>query len=297
MSTTTVTIAIPAFNEARTIRDLLLDLLKQEQECIKIVSIIVSSDGSNDNTVTLAQSVKDSRIEVISNHTRKGKAYRQNELLNKADSDVLVILDADVRVVDLKTIEALVKPIVHKNASLTSAEIYEHQPETFIESILYVSMKLKSILFSTFRNGNNIFHCHGPIRAFSKVFYKNLRFKVDTGEDMYSYLACIALNQKFCYVGNTGVLYKLPKIMKDHKKQSYRYHRAKKLMKDLFGEKLVTSEFSIPLSVYIYASMKCLPFFLKNFFMVCGYFIIFIYVRLTEHKLKREETWATLSTK
>ena len=69
-------------------------MLNQKGDFI-LEKVIVVSDGSTDGTVSAAQSIADTRIEVINRKEREGKAIRQNEICQMAESDVLVILDAD----------------------------------------------------------------------------------------------------------------------------------------------------------------------------------------------------------
>ena len=88
MSTPTVSVIIPAYNEAANIAALLRSILSQEATNFRLIEIIVLSDGSTDRTVSEAQSVQDFRIDVIDDHTRKGKITRFNELLTLAKSDL-----------------------------------------------------------------------------------------------------------------------------------------------------------------------------------------------------------------
>ena len=60
-----VSVGIPALNEELNIKQLLTAILRQEEDSFVLREIIVVSDGSTDETVALAKSIKDKRIRVI----------------------------------------------------------------------------------------------------------------------------------------------------------------------------------------------------------------------------------------
>jgi len=119
---TAITIGIPALNEEFNIGALLDSLLKQKQEGFCIKKIIISSDGSTDNTVSIVNSYKDRRVKVIDNKVRKGVAVRQNQLIDHANTDILVLLDADITVADPKFLKKLIAPIKAGKADLCSCK-------------------------------------------------------------------------------------------------------------------------------------------------------------------------------
>ncbi|RLC37977.1 glycosyl transferase family 2, partial [Candidatus Falkowbacteria bacterium] len=81
---TTVTVGIPAYNEADNIAYLLKDLLGQKQADFKLERIIVISDGSSDNTAEIAQKSGNKIIKVINGRIRKGVAMRLNQIISIA---------------------------------------------------------------------------------------------------------------------------------------------------------------------------------------------------------------------
>src|SRR3989344_2956137 len=89
-----VTIGIAAYNEEKNISYLLDSILKQKEKTIQIQKIIVVSDGSTDQTVSIINQYvqRDSRINCIVGHSRMGKPSRLNQLFNSIQTDVLVIL-------------------------------------------------------------------------------------------------------------------------------------------------------------------------------------------------------------
>ncbi len=269
-----VTIGIPAYNEENNIDKLLNDILKQDELSYHVKSIIIASDGSTDQTVKKVRSFKDNRIKLLDYLERKGVARCFNQIINLTDSDILILLDADIRIPDVSFLKKLIKPIADSCVDLTSSHIEELHPRTFFEYILYVSMLLKTVLFTSFNNGNNIYTCHGIARAFSKRFYKKLSFPSSIGNDMYSFLKCMAYNFSFQFAKEAVAQYRLPTNFKDHEKQSLRFTNAINEQNRIFSDFPLKSYTSIPISVYVIAGFRSLPIFIRYPHYVFAYLCV-----------------------
>jgi glycosyltransferase involved in cell wall biosynthesis len=294
----TLTVAIPAFNEETNIAALLEDLLSQHCKTITLDSIIVLSDGSTDNTVRNAKKVKSKKIVVIDSKERRGRGARQNEMMEASESDLFVVLDADIVITDKDYLDTLVKPIILGRADLTSSSLLEMKGETAFARVLCTSMDLKRVLFSTFRNGNNAYNCHGPSRAFSKRLYKKMHFTANDGEDMFSYLSCIKEGYPFLYVPDTCVYYWVPTTLQDHLKQSIRYLGSQKNLAQEFSTVDVAGEVKFPISTLILAGIRALPIIATRPVDILWYFWILLYVKFHDFFHKAPEvTWGVASTK
>lgn len=298
MKQITLTIGIPALNEGANLRNLLDNIFAQDFNNIKIKKIIVASDGSKDNTVDIARSFKDNRMKVIDGKTRRGKNFRLNQIISETSSDILVLFDGDIIINDRKLIKKIIDPIISKKAELTSCEIYESRPRTFVEKALYVSMELKKTLFHEFKDGNNVYNCHGPARAFSSKLLRDFKFKNNCVDDMYSYLECVKRGERFIFVKEVGVLYRLPSNSKDHYKQSSRYHDEIENSRKIFGNEFIENEFNISFPVLIKATMGSIKLIMENFQYVCLYLVIFVFVNVGRLiKLSVGEKWEVSSSK
>src|SRR5438034_1198422 len=91
-----VEVGIPAHNEAANIAKLLRSIFDQEQDMYRLAKVIVVSDGSVDRTVDTARQINNPKLEVIAHTDNQGKPARINELFRRAESDILVLIDADV---------------------------------------------------------------------------------------------------------------------------------------------------------------------------------------------------------
>src|SRR5690349_19774683 len=97
MKKLTLTIGIPAYNEEKNIAALLRNILDQEiPNNIIAKNIIVISDGSTDNTIINAKQVKNKIVKIIDVNKRQGIAESQNKLIKMCNTDILVILNADI---------------------------------------------------------------------------------------------------------------------------------------------------------------------------------------------------------
>ena len=96
------------------------------------------------------------RVVLIINTSRAGIARGLNQIIAECDTDILVTVDADIKIVNRNFLGRLTKPVLDGRADLTSCSIWEIAPESYIAKILNTSMRLKEVLFRVFKKGNNI---------------------------------------------------------------------------------------------------------------------------------------------
>lgn len=250
MKNFTVTIGIPAFNEERNIVRLLKQLLNQDCDGFVLSEIIVASDGSTDGTVKKVRDLKSKKVSIMNFLSRQGKAAVQNHILQKANADYLILIDADTAVVHKDFLKQLINPLVN-GADLTAARVEEVRPRTSIEKIFQASMQWKKELFETVNNGDNVYTCHGRARGFSKRYYKSIHFSHSVGEDAYSYFFCKRNNFNYQHVPNAHVYYRLPSTFTDHLSQSRRYFASKEIFVKEFGEKYIKEQYMLPLNLTV----------------------------------------------
>ncbi len=243
----TVTIAIPALNEEANIGHLLNDLSRQKTDNLILEKIIVNSDGSTDNTNEIVRNKNNKKVILIENKETIGTSARQNEMLKMCNSDILVLLDADIEITKSDFLEKLTKPIIKNEADLTSCPIFEKEPATLLEKSVFTSMRVKNQIFEAHRNGDNVYTCHGSSRALSKRFYAILEFKEGPGEDAYSYFFCLKNGFKYKFVKNTYINYRLSNNFSDYRKQNLRFIKSKEIMAKEFGKAYILKQYKIPI--------------------------------------------------
>lgn len=251
MKKSTITIGIPAYNEAENIGRLLTELLKQREVNFELERIIVCSDGSSDETCAIVDEFLDPRITLIDNSDRKGKAYRQNQIIEACSTDILVLLDADIIFYYSLFINDLVTPLIDNEADFVAGKIRSLEGSSLVDKSLYVSMDIKAYIYEKLRGGRNVYTCYGPARAFSKNAYSVLKFDQVVAEDAYSYLYCIKRNLRYQFVSNAQYYIKLPNNIVDHQKQSIRFMKSISELENIFGKEFVHAEYDIP--YYLYA--------------------------------------------
>jgi len=286
-----LTVGISAFNEAKNLPFLLHDLSNQKLNKINLEKIVLISDGSSDETAKIGiEKMGDMKNLIAIDHkTRKGLAARLNEVFSVAKSDIVILLNADIRVDDVLFLEKLCQPIVDEVASLTSCRIDALSGKNLLERSLKTSMNIKNRVFEEYRNGDNIFACHGTARAFSRSFYRKFRFTHSVGEDAYSYLFASYNHFPFMYVKNTRILFKLPTTMKDHKKQSQRYVQSKNQFISEFGELYMKKMYYLPNALCFRSLLREA---MQNPIGIIIYSLVSLIVRIQSTKPARvQNTW------
>ncbi|HUH01471.1 MAG TPA: glycosyltransferase family 2 protein [Kofleriaceae bacterium] len=94
-----LSILIPAFNEERTIREVLSRVLAVDTEAIGFAKeVVVCDDGSSDATADMARwaALADARVCVIQHPRNLGKGAAIRTALAVAEGDVCIVQDADL---------------------------------------------------------------------------------------------------------------------------------------------------------------------------------------------------------
>ncbi len=284
----TLSIGITAFNEEKNIENLLLRLSELKTRHLNLEKIFIVSDGSTDGTVDRALRSKNKAIIVKPHIKRKGKGIRLYEICKIAQSDFLLILDADIIIKDPLFIDKITDPLINGGVALTSCKVTEIISDSYIAKILTESMNFKRKIFLGINNGDNIYTCHGRARAFTKSLYKKLDFRKYTADDAYSYLFTKKNNFGYEYVSKTEIFYKIPETISDHLKQSTRFFSTQKEFNKEFGAASVSSYYKIPFQKIT----KCiLASLIRNPFQIVAYVAITILSIVSSQRTKA--SWGT----
>lgn len=113
-----VSAIIPAYNEEKTVADVIRPLCK-----IPIITeIIVVSDGSTDDTVKVA---REAGAKVVESEFNKGKGGAMMLGVERASSDIILFLDADLIGLTTQHVQQLLEPVLDGTAEM-SVGIFEH---------------------------------------------------------------------------------------------------------------------------------------------------------------------------
>jgi cellulose synthase/poly-beta-1,6-N-acetylglucosamine synthase-like glycosyltransferase len=91
-----VTVGICAYNEERTIGNLLKSILNYQRFPAKSEVLVVCS-GCTDNTINITQkwAKKDGRVKLLIENERRGKASAVNKILSNANGELILFISAD----------------------------------------------------------------------------------------------------------------------------------------------------------------------------------------------------------
>ena len=113
---TKISIIIPAYNEQKTIIELLEKVMKQNIDSVKL-QVIVVDDGSKDNTVALLESRPELYSKLVIQAQNGGKGAAVKAGLAYADGDYILFQDADLEY-DPADYEKLIEPVLRFNADV-----------------------------------------------------------------------------------------------------------------------------------------------------------------------------------
>jgi|TARA_B110000881_G_C18504437_1_gene478745 glycosyltransferase involved in cell wall biosynthesis len=162
-------ICIPAFNEERTIGDIVKRAMKYSSE------VIVCDDGSSDNT---AEEAKKSGAYVIEHETNQGKGSALKTLFANAlekNAEIVVTIDGDGQFLP-EEISKIIKPISEKNADLVIG--YRFEAKNKIPSYRKFGNKILDKMTST-ASGLSFRDTQSGFRAYSQKALKLINFSTN----------------------------------------------------------------------------------------------------------------------
>jgi glycosyltransferase involved in cell wall biosynthesis len=116
-----VTIAIPFLNSSLTISSAIQSVFAQIHDEWELLLL---DDGSSDDSLRIAKSIRDPRVRVISDGVNRGLVYRLNQATSLAEGELLARMDAD----DLMHPQRLARQVEylksHPNVDLVSTKMY-----------------------------------------------------------------------------------------------------------------------------------------------------------------------------
>jgi glycosyltransferase involved in cell wall biosynthesis len=110
-----VSVIIPAYNEARTIREVVRNVRAQKLEGVTF-ELIVVDDGSTDETESICQSLA-SELDIYERQQNQGKGAAIRAGVARASGDIILIQDADLEY-DPAEYPKLLAPIVAGKADV-----------------------------------------------------------------------------------------------------------------------------------------------------------------------------------
>lgn len=214
-------VIVPAYNEAAVILSCLKSILASD---FRAFELIVVDDGSRDDTVTLARSILDPRLRVVSK-VNGGKASALNYGIGLARANLIVAIDADT-VFRRDTLRNLMRHFQNPAVGAVSGNTRianRHRLITKLQSLEYV------VGFNLDRRMGDLFDCitvvPGAIGAFRKpVLQKVGGFTHDTlAEDTDLTLGIKEAGYRIVYDSAAVAYTEAPATVRDLLKQRFRW--------------------------------------------------------------------------
>ncbi len=246
----TVDVAIPAFNEGNCIVDLLLDVMTAKQDDLfQLQNIYVISDASTDQTDAIVQQVaaRNHKVKLIRKQGRKGKQDSVNLAFSVTIADVLVFLDADVRLASEYSILKLVQYFRDGKTALVQGGLVRVCPGLSLNPVKQAGY-FDWILVDRIRRQKDMswWSIDGRVMALSRDFYRNLVLPLSLADDQYIFYSCIQQGLKFVWAEDAIFYYGSPISVADFSHQWARYFFYNKKSRQHFGEELIVRDMSVP---------------------------------------------------
>jgi len=246
----TVDVVIPAFNEGRCIEGLLNDLIVARQEhWFGIQNIYVISDASTDQTDEIVQRVasRDHRVQLITKRERKGKNDSINLTFSVISADVVVFIDADVRIASEHNMAKLLHHFRDRKTALVQGRLVRVHPG-FTLHPAKLGAYFDWILVDKVRRRKAMswWSIDGRVMALSRDFYRHLTLPLFLHDDQFIFYTCIQLGRKFVWADDAVFYYGPPLSIADFSHQWSRYFFSTEKSRQYFGEELIDRDMSVP---------------------------------------------------
>lgn len=237
----TLTIAIPAHNEENSLPQILnqIRVLKFPRH-IKLIKIILISDGSTDKTSSILKTYKLSQIKIlrIIDKKRRGKIYRLNQIFQNTTTDFLLILDADINL-GKNSVSSLIRKAEQTGGVLTVSHQIPIRPKTFLGQIIYAGYLLWNDI-RTYRPEylDHPQNFYGASSLYHKKFYRTLRIPGQFNDERKFIYYSAKRHGKFVYDLKSIIYYHPVATYRDLYHQSSRSHGIDEKINQYFGKKL-----------------------------------------------------------
>lgn len=165
-----VSIIIPAKNEARNLPKLINSIIKQTARA----EIIVVNDGSDDNTSEVLKNFDVIEVKLEENPWN-GKSFVCYKGVDYASHDLIVFMDADIEFTDSHALEQMIMLYAEQNNSGVLSVQPRHKTKKIYEKLSAV-FNLITVMgintFSAFKSLNTLSTVFGPVLMTNQLEYK-----------------------------------------------------------------------------------------------------------------------------
>lgn len=230
-------VGVCAHNEEKNIGQLLEAILKQKNlNDFELDEIVVVSSGSTDKTekIVKRKQKKDSRIKLIIQKERKGKASALNLFLKKSKNHYLILENADT-LPEKEAYSAMLATLKEPNVGMVGTRIIPlNDPKTLIGFCCHLMWNLHHKISLQFPGRPKV----GEVAAFKKIFTK---IPASSAVDEASIEPLIHLQgYKVAYCSKAIVYNKGPETVLDFLRQRRRIYAGHTVVRRKYGYTVVT---------------------------------------------------------
>lgn len=291
-----VIVAIPACNEEANIGQLVRELLEQRRDNFVFKSLWVVSDGSSDRTVERVKGISNTLVKITEGRVRKSKIRRTNEIFSKFEGDILITLDADIRLSDRRVISLLVATFQkNKHLDLVFGTSEVVKPANFVERLAYFGYEVWVTAVKLVGDPPR-YYSNGQIRAFTRNFISGFRLperRKDISEDIYIFYHAALNGYKIAVSKKAKVYYKLPSTLWDYVAQMKRFLRAPFYMDKYYGRQAV-KKFEVITNKVRFKALLIVA--VKSPFIAFCYLVLQAYTRFLATFSEPEAAWKLASS-
>jgi len=246
----TIDVVIPAFNEESCIERLLHDvMMTMQHDWFQIQNIYVISDASTDQTDDIVQQIaaRDRRVKLITKAERKGKSDSINLAFSITNAELIVFIDADVRLANEHSIAKLVQHLRDGKAALAQGGLVRPCPSSILNPAKQAAY-FDWILVDKIRSTKAIswWSIDGRVMALSRDFYQQLVLPLSLADDQFIFYSCIQQGRKFVWADDAIFYYGPPESIADFSHQWSRYFFYTNKSHQYFGKELIGRDMSVP---------------------------------------------------
>jgi cellulose synthase/poly-beta-1,6-N-acetylglucosamine synthase-like glycosyltransferase len=233
-----VTIAIPAWNEEKTIEKTINSVIDLEYPK-NLIEIIVINDGSKDNTSKIVMDIiKHNRnvdIRLI-NQNNAGKGAALNKALKESKGGIFVVLDAD-SFVDKESLINMIHTFSSNDVAVVLPLMKLNNPKSWIQKLQWVEYVINFF----YKSLNSVLNCvhvaPGPFSAYRKKILIELGGfdEKNLTEDLEITLRIQKANYRVVQLTNAIVYTNAPSSLMSFYKQRNRWYKG--TMFNLFSYK------------------------------------------------------------
>lgn len=168
-----LSVIIPAYNEEKTIKNVINDVLRVPLKNIK-KEIIIVDDFSTDNTRNILKKIRANNIKKLFHERNLGKGSAIRTALKHATGDIILIQDADLEY-SPKEYPKMLEPIIKNKAKVVYGVRFtkQHKPRYKI----YYFGNLVLTFITNWLYNSRISDMETGYKAFRKEVTKNIKLK------------------------------------------------------------------------------------------------------------------------